>query len=215
LQIAKDADLLGGNLNAFTGRESVGFHNEVVDEDLVSGFELLADLVTAPAFDSAELEKERNVILEEIKMVEDTPDDVLFDVFCERFYPDHPLGRRVLGTPETLATFRDERVWHYYQDLFSPENLVVAAAGNLKHEEVLDLGRALFRPFAQTSRGSASLGAAVRCAPDLAAQEGIGTGAPGARRAVSVTFERGVLRDWYPGDDLGQWPEFALVSICA
>jgi predicted Zn-dependent peptidase len=147
LQIAKDADALGGNLNAFTGRESVGFHNEVVDEDLASGFELLADLVTAPAFDAGELDKERNVILEEIKMVEDTPDDVLFDVFCERFYPDHPLGRRVLGTPETLFTFRDERVWNYYQDLFSPENLVVAAAGNLKHEEVLDLAERYFGPL--------------------------------------------------------------------
>lgn len=144
LQIAKDADALGGNLNAFTGREIVGFHNEVVDEDLAQGFELLADLVTAPAFDATELDKERSVILEEIKMVEDTPDDVLFDVFCEKFYPDHPLGRRVLGTPETLATFREERVWSYYQDLFSPENLVVAAAGNLKHEAVLELAERYF-----------------------------------------------------------------------
>lgn len=144
LQIAKDADVLGGNLNAFTGRESVGFHNEVVDEDLAGGFELLADLITAPAFDPVELDKERNVILEEIKMTEDTPDDVLFDVFSERFYPDHPLGRRVLGTPETVSTFRDDRVWSYYRDLFSPENLVVAAAGNLKHETVLELAQQYF-----------------------------------------------------------------------
>jgi predicted Zn-dependent peptidase len=144
LQIAKDADVLGGNLNAFTGREIVGFHNEVVDEDLLGGFELLADLVTAPAFDPVELDKERNVILEEIKMTEDTPDDILFDVFFENFYPNHPLGRRVLGTPETVATFRDERVVSYYQDLFSPENVVLAAAGNLKHEQVLELAQQYF-----------------------------------------------------------------------
>lgn len=149
LQIAKDADVLGGNLNAFTGREIVGFHNEVVDEDLAHGFELLADLLTAPSFDPAELDKERNVILEEIKMTEDTPDDILFDVFSENFYPDHPLGRRVLGTPETLATFRDERVWNYYRDLFSPENLVVAAAGNLQHETILELAQTYFGNLAR------------------------------------------------------------------
>jgi predicted Zn-dependent peptidase len=149
LQIAKDADVLGGNLNAFTGREIVGFHNEVVDADLARGFELLADLITAPTFDPAELDKERSVILEEIKMTEDTPDDVLFDVFSENFYPNHPLGRRVLGTPETVATFRDEPVWNYYRELFSPENLVVAAAGHLQHEVILELAQTYFGSLAK------------------------------------------------------------------
>jgi predicted Zn-dependent peptidase len=122
----------------------VGFTNEVVDEDLARGFELMAELVMQPAFDPLELDKERNVILEEIKMVEDTPDDVLFDVFCENYYPDHPLGRRVLGTPETLETFKDERLWGYYRDLFAPENLVVAAAGNFAHEELIELAQQHF-----------------------------------------------------------------------
>ena len=144
LQIAKEADALGGNLNAYTSRESVGFHNEVVDNDLAKGFELLADLVLEPAFDPTELDKERNVILEEIKMTEDTPDDVLFDIFTENFYVNHPLGRRILGTPETLATFKDERLTSYYQDLFSPANLVFGVAGNLSHDAMLELAEQTF-----------------------------------------------------------------------
>ncbi len=144
LQIANEADALGGNLNAYTSRESVGFHNDVVDTDLHKGFELLTDLVLQPAFDPTELDKERNVILEEIKMTEDTPDDVLFDIFTENFYVNHPLGRRILGTPETLETFKDARLTDYYEALFSPANLVVAAAGNLAHDEVIELAAQTF-----------------------------------------------------------------------
>jgi predicted Zn-dependent peptidase len=97
---------------------------------LPQAFELIADLVTAPAFAPAELEKERNVILEEIKMVEDTPDDVINDIFCENFYPHHPLGRPVLGTPETVASFTPEMVREYYDEIYRPDNFLIAAAGN-------------------------------------------------------------------------------------
>src|SRR5437764_3565060 len=89
-EIAEESDALGGHLDAFTGREMVGFHTKVLDDHLPRALELIADLVTAPAFDPAEIEKERNVILEEIKMVEDTPDDLVFEIFSEKFYPDHP-----------------------------------------------------------------------------------------------------------------------------
>ncbi|NOT63314.1 MAG: insulinase family protein, partial [Acidobacteria bacterium] len=139
LQIANEADALGGNLNAYTSRESVGFHNDVVDTDLPKAFELLTELVLQPAFDPVELDKERNVILEEIKMTEDTPDDVLFDIFTENFYAQHPLGRRILGTSDTLTTFKDARLTEYYESLFSPANLVVAAAGNLAHDQIIEL----------------------------------------------------------------------------
>jgi predicted Zn-dependent peptidase len=138
-EIAAEADALGGNLDAFTGREVVGFYNKVLDEHLPRAFELVADLLTAPAFDPGELEKERRVILEEIKMVEDTPDDIIFDIFCENFYPNHALGRPVLGTESLLATFEGEKVQAYYDEIYSPGNLVVAAAGNLYHEEVIGL----------------------------------------------------------------------------
>ncbi|MCI0665498.1 MAG: insulinase family protein, partial [Acidobacteria bacterium] len=143
-QIAAESDALGGHLDAFTGREIVGFYNKVLDEHLPRAFELIADLVTNPAFDPAELEKERNVILEEIKMVEDTPDDIIFDIFCENFYPNHPLGRPILGTPETLATFKPDTVWSYYEEIFTPHNLVIAAAGNIEHEYLFDLANTYF-----------------------------------------------------------------------
>ena len=107
-QIAAESDALGGNLDAFTGREFVGYYNKILDEHLPRAFELIADLVTGPSFDPVEMKKERNVVLEEIKMVEDTPDDIVFDLFCESFYPDHPLGRPILGTPRTLSTFKPD-----------------------------------------------------------------------------------------------------------
>ena len=168
LQIAKEADALGGNLNAYTGRESVGFHNEVVDTDLRKGFELLADLVLQPAFDETELDKERNVILEEIKMTEDTPDDVLFDIFTENFYVNHPLGRRILGTSDTLATFKGARLADYYQDLFSPANLVIGAAGHLSHDEILALAEQAFG--AMPARAAAAPPAAPAPAQHLSAR---------------------------------------------
>jgi predicted Zn-dependent peptidase len=133
-EIAAESDALGGHLDAFTAREMVGFYTKVLDEHLPRAFEL-----TSPAFDPIEIEKERNVILEEIKMVEDTPDDLVFEIFSERFYPDHPLGRPILGTPETLSSFKRERVQGHYDDVYRPDNLVIAAAGNLSHELLLAL----------------------------------------------------------------------------
>jgi predicted Zn-dependent peptidase len=116
----------------------------VLDLHLARAFELLADLVTAPAFESSEIEKERNVILEEIKMVEDTPDDLVFEIFSEHFYPRHPLGRSILGTPLTLARFKRRQVQQYYDRVYRGENLVIAAAGNIDHGAILELARKHF-----------------------------------------------------------------------
>ncbi len=143
-RIAEEADALGGHLDAFTGREIVGFYNKVLDDHLPRAFELIADLMTSPAFDPGELEKERNVVLEEIKMVEDTPDDIVFDIFCENFYPDHPLGRPILGTEHSLATFKREQVQEYYDEIYRPDNFVFAAAGNLDHDQLVEMANDSF-----------------------------------------------------------------------
>ncbi|HMV81976.1 MAG TPA: pitrilysin family protein [Blastocatellia bacterium] len=143
-QVAAEGDSLGGHLDAFTGREMVGYCNNVLDEHLPRAFDLLADLVTAPAFDAAELEKERNVIIEEIKMVEDTPDDIIFDLFCENFYPAHPLGRTILGTAKTLLGFKNGVVESYYDQIYRPDNFVLAAAGNFEHDEILAYAQKYF-----------------------------------------------------------------------
>lgn len=143
-QIAAETDALGGNLDAFTGREIVGFYDKVLDEHLPRAFDLIADLVTSPAFDPVELDKERNVILEEIKMVEDTPDDIIFDIFCENFYPEHALGRPILGTEDSLATFKRDEIQTWYDEIYRPDNFVFAAAGNLDHDEVIALANEYF-----------------------------------------------------------------------
>lgn len=147
-QIAAESDALGGNLDAFTGREFVGYYNKILDEHLPRAFELIADLVTGPSFDPVEMKKERNVVLEEIKMVEDTPDDIVFDLFCESFYPDHPLGRPILGTPRTLSTFKPDVIRSYYDRIYRPENLLIAAAGNLEHAQLIDLAGQYFGQLA-------------------------------------------------------------------
>lgn len=152
-EIAAESDALGGNLDAFTGREMVGFYDKIVDENLARAFELIADLVANPAFDEAELEKERNVIIEEIKMVEDTPDDIIFDIFCEHFYPDHPLGRQILGTPESLSTFALKKVRDYYHEIFRPDNFLISAAGNLDHDYLLELAVKYFGDLKPRGRG--------------------------------------------------------------
>ena len=109
-EIAVESDAIGGHVDAFTSREVASYYVKVLDEHLPRAFDLLADLVTAPLFADEELDRERNVVTEEIKMVEDTPDDLVHEVFVANFWPDHPLGRSILGTVDTLATFNHDTV---------------------------------------------------------------------------------------------------------
>ena len=138
-EIAVESDAIGGHVDAFTSREVASYYVKVLDEHLPRAFDLLADLVTAPLFADEELNRERNVVMEEIKMVEDTPDDLVHEVFVANFWPDHPLGRSILGTADTLATFNHERVSDYFSSVYTPGNLVVAGAGNLEHERFVDM----------------------------------------------------------------------------
>ncbi|MEN3335538.1 MAG: hypothetical protein V7641_4903 [Blastocatellia bacterium] len=138
-EIAVESDAIGGHVDAFTSREVAAYYVKVLDEHLLRAFDLIADLVTAPLFDNTELDRERNVVMEEIKMVEDTPDDLVHEVFVANFWPDHPLGRSILGTAKTLATFDHDRVATYFQDVYTPRNLVVAAAGNIEHTRFVEM----------------------------------------------------------------------------
>jgi predicted Zn-dependent peptidase len=138
-EIAVESDAIGGHVDAFTSREVAAYYVKVLDEHLPRAFDLLADLVTAPLFADDELDRERNVVMEEIKMVGDTPDDLVHEVFVANFWPDHPLGRSILGTNDTLATFNHERVVEYFSNFYTPRNLVVAGAGNLEHERFVDM----------------------------------------------------------------------------
>jgi predicted Zn-dependent peptidase len=142
--IAVEIDRLGGNFDAFTMHETTGFSLQVIDNNLPAAFGLLADMMTAPDFDETELRRERAVIIEEMKMVEDTPEDHLSELFQTAFFPDHPLGRPIEGTPETVRCFDQKTVADFHAKNYTPENMVVAAAGNLRHEQLIELAGKYF-----------------------------------------------------------------------
>jgi len=135
--IAIEGDRQGGNLNASTGQETTCIYTRVLDEHLGQAIDLIADMLTGPAFLSDEIERERQVILEEIKMVEDTPDELIHDIFAENFWPEHSFGRPVAGTLETVAALRRDDLADYHRARYRAGGMIVAAAGNLDHAEVV------------------------------------------------------------------------------
>jgi len=143
-QIARSVDSIGGNLDAFTGKELVSFNTKVLDQHLSHAFDVLADLVLHPLFDEDDIEKEKGVILEELKMEEDSPDYLVQEIFSSNFWKDHPLGKPILGTRETVRSFDRAAVREYYAAVYTPANLVVTAAGNLTHETLVALAQQYF-----------------------------------------------------------------------
>jgi len=132
-------DSVGGMLDAFTSKEQICFNAKVLDEHLPIAFDVLADLVLRPKIDSDDVNKERQVVLEEIKMDMDNPEYLLHDIFTRGFWPEHSLGRPILGTPETVRNFDREALLRRFQNWFAPDHIIVTAAGNITHEQVLDL----------------------------------------------------------------------------
>ncbi|HSB70802.1 MAG TPA: pitrilysin family protein [Candidatus Methylomirabilis sp.] len=143
-EIARAIDGVGGALDAFTSRETTCFYAKVLGEHLPLAVDLLSDLVLHPRLDPEDLEKERRVVLEEIKMVEDDPDDLIHDLFTQQFWPDHPLGRPVLGSRQTLQAITREDVLDHLRDLYQPDRVVIAAAGDLDHGKLTALVGAAF-----------------------------------------------------------------------
>jgi len=137
--IARQVDSIGGNLDAFTAKECVCFNVKVLDEHLPIALDVLSDLVLNPVFAAEDIVRERRVILEEIKMDEDNPDYLVHEIFTQNFWKDHPLGKPILGTKETVKGFDQPLVLDMYQKRFTPGNVIVAAAGNLNHERFVEL----------------------------------------------------------------------------
>jgi predicted Zn-dependent peptidase len=144
LEIAIESDRLGGNFDAFTMHEQTGFSLHVVDNKIVEAFDLLADILTNPLFDEAELKREQRVIIEEMKMVEDLPEDFLSELFQAQIFPHHPLGLPIEGTKKTVRTFNHETTKQFHSQFFTPKNMVVAAAGQIKHAEIVELAKKFF-----------------------------------------------------------------------
>jgi predicted Zn-dependent peptidase len=137
--IAREMDSVGGMLDAFTSKEQICFNAKVLDEHLPVAFDVLADLVLRPKLDADDVKKEQQVVLEEIKMDLDNPEYQLHDLFTRGFWPEHSLGRPILGTPETVRNFSRDGLRTRFQKWFAPDHIVVTAAGNVTHEHVLAL----------------------------------------------------------------------------
>src|SRR5215211_2661708 len=137
--IAQAIDSIGGQLDAFTAKEYASYYIKVLDEHVPLAVDLLADIVRRPAFPGDEVDREKKVILEEIKMVEDTPDDLVHELFTESFWHNHPLGRPILGTKETVESLNAAGLRHYFSRAYSAPNLIIAAVGNVTHEHVRNL----------------------------------------------------------------------------
>jgi predicted Zn-dependent peptidase len=137
--IAQAIDSIGGQLDAFTAKEYASYYIKVLDEHLPMAVDLLSDIVMNPNFASDDLDKEKKVILEEIKMVEDTPDDLVHELFTQHFWEGHALGRPILGSKETVESFTAQILRDYFRTSYVAPNLIVSAAGNVEHARVRDL----------------------------------------------------------------------------
>ncbi len=137
-QIAEEFDAIGGVLNAFTGKEYTCYFGKVLSEHLPIAEDILADIFLHSRFDPAEIDRERSVVLQEISQVEDTPDDYVHDLFNLRFWPEHPLSFPVCGRVETVQSFGKKEFLDFIAARYRPDRIIIAAAGNLKHERLVE-----------------------------------------------------------------------------
>jgi predicted Zn-dependent peptidase len=165
--IAIESDRLGGHLDAYTTHELTGFAFKIVDSELPKAFDLLSDLVTNPRFASDDLTREQKVIIEEMKMIEDTPEELLSELFNSAYFPGHPLGRPIEGTEQTVSSFDQAATARFHSQNYAPHNLVVAAAGNIEHGRLVELAANTFTDHPATRQGRDSKEAPAAAAPIL------------------------------------------------
>jgi predicted Zn-dependent peptidase len=151
--IARQVDSIGGNMDAFTGKETICFNIKVLDEHLPVAIDILSDLVLNPVFDPKDITREKGVILEEIKMDEDNPDYLVHEIFTQNFWKDHPLGKPILGTKDTVKSFEQEKLFEFYRRRFVPNNMIISAAGNLNHERFVGLIKERFSGLTRVPNG--------------------------------------------------------------
>jgi len=151
--IARQVDSIGGNMDAFTSKETICFNIKVLDEHLPVAIDILSDLVLNPIFNPNDINREKGVILEEIKMDEDNPDYLVHEIFTQSFWKDHPLGKPILGTKETVRSFEQQKLFDFYRQRFAPNNMIISAAGNLNHHNFVRLIRERFSSLASVPNG--------------------------------------------------------------
>lgn len=149
-EIACSIDAIGGHLDAFTTKESIAFTAKVLDEKVPAALDILADMMLRPAFRADDIEKEKGVVLEELKMDEDNPDYLIHDLFSSGCWPTHALGRPIIGSKETIESFDGPMLQGFFERTFQPSNMIVTAAGHLRHDELVELVAERFADLAPT-----------------------------------------------------------------
>ena len=166
-QFAREVDAIGGNLDAFTGKETVCFNIKVLDENVPAALDLLTDLVLHPTFAPDDIAKEQGVILEEIKMDEDNPDYLVHELFTQNFWKGDALGRPILGTAQTVSSFTQAIVLDEYARRFTPANMVFSAAGNLEHDSFVEQVAAAFASLSASSGAKLTRSPAPQAFPHI------------------------------------------------
>jgi predicted Zn-dependent peptidase len=174
LELSSEMDAVGGEMNAFTAKEYTCYYARVLDADLPLAVDVLSDMVTSSLITPKDVDAERNVVLEEIAMNEDDPSDTVHEAFTAKLFGDTPLGRPILGTTDSINKITRDQIFEHYQARYTPEHLVVAAAGNLDHDTVVELVRQAFGDV--LARRSTAEPAPARLAGDQrGTQAGVGT----------------------------------------
>jgi predicted Zn-dependent peptidase len=153
--IAREADRIGGMLDAFTSKELVCYNTRVLDEHLPTAFDIIADMVLAPAFPPDEITREKSVILEEIKMARDNPEDLVHELFSENFWRGHALGKPILGTRETINALERATLNDWFGQWYAPNHIAITAAGNLTHDQMMNLVGERFEKRKPSKNGAA------------------------------------------------------------
>lgn len=147
-EIAETVDAVGGQLNAFTAKEHTCYYMKVLDTHLELAVDVISDMLLHSTFSPNDIEREREVILEELSMYEDTPDELIHDLHVEKIWPDHQLGRSIIGTTNSIKKINQSSILEYYKRFYTPDNLVIAAAGNLTHTQLVTLAEKYFGQLA-------------------------------------------------------------------
>jgi predicted Zn-dependent peptidase len=153
-EIAQSMDRVGGMLDAFTTKEMICFNAKVLDEHLPVAIEVISDLVLRPRFDQQDITKEKSVVLEEIKMEQDNPEYLVYEIFTQNFWREHPLGKPILGTSDSVNRFEREALLGCFRSWYAPDNMLITAAGHLDHRKVVDLVTAEFSTLRPSGNGA-------------------------------------------------------------
>ena len=168
--IARAIDSVGGHMDAFTAKEHTCFYVSVLDEHLDMAADLLADVLLRPRFAPGDIEREKAVVFQEIKMVEDTPDDLIHDLFLEKIWPGHPLGRPILGRKDVVAALDRDTILGHFRAEYAPARVVVAVAGNAEHSRVVDAFAPRFERFDRPAASHAASAPSLRPGTHLIAK---------------------------------------------